>query len=555
MNLHTLHSQGQKMLVKTVFGILSLLLLGGIVSNSSIAQENRAPVFTAGNTLTVSVPEDTAPGKHIGAPVAATDPDEDPLRYSLGGKDAETFHIGRKTGQLRTHKPLNYETKNTYSVTITVSDGNGGEATIDVTIRVTDVQQNRAPVFTAGNTLTVSVPEDTVSGKHIGAPVAATDPDEDKLRYSLGGTDAGAFRVGKKTGQLRTHKPLDYETKNRYAVTITASDGNGGKATINVTINVTDIQENTAPVFTDGDETSRSVPENTASGKHIGAPVAATDPDEDTLRYSLGGTDATSFRVGKKTGQLRTRTPLDYETKNRYVVTITVSDGNGGTDTIDVTIDVTDVDENRAPSFTNRNFVIILVLENTASGEPMGAPVSATDPDGDELTYSLGGTDADAFRIDTKTGQLLTHKPLDYETKNTYVVTIIVSDANGGEATTGRRIWLINMPGAPGAHARQAPPAETALLANYPNPFNPETWIPYQLSKPAEVTVTLYNMQGVIVRELALGHKPAGVYWSRSRAVHWDGRNASGEKVATGVYFYTFTAGDYTATRKMLIRK
>ena len=75
------------------------------------------------------------------------------------------------------------------------------------------------------------------------------------------------------------------------------------------------------------------------------------------------------------------------------------------------------------------------------------------------------------------------------------------------------------------------------------------------MSKPAEVTVTLYNMQGVIVRELALGHKPAGVYWSRSRAVHWDGRNASGEKVATGVYFYTFTAGDYTATRKMLIRK
>ena len=96
---------------------------------------------------------------------------------------------------------------------------------------------------------------------------------------------------------------------------------------------------------------------------------------------------------------------------------------------------------------------------------------------------------------------------------------------------------------------------ETALLANYPNPFNPETWIPYQLAKPAEVTLTIYDIQGVVVRELKLGHQAAGVYQSRSRAIHWDGRNAFGEKVATGVYFYTLKAGDFTATRKMVITK
>ena len=98
-------------------------------------------------------------------------------------------------------------------------------------------------------------------------------------------------------------------------------------------------------------------------------------------------------------------------------------------------------------------------------------------------------------------------------------------------------------------------PKETALLANYPNPFNPETWIPYQLSKPADVTLTIYAIDGQVVRQLALGHQPAGIYQNRSRAAYWDGRNALGEPVASGVYFYTLTAGDFTATRKMLIRK
>ena len=98
-------------------------------------------------------------------------------------------------------------------------------------------------------------------------------------------------------------------------------------------------------------------------------------------------------------------------------------------------------------------------------------------------------------------------------------------------------------------------PKETVLLSNYPNPFNPETWIPYKLSKPAEVTVAIYAMDGRLIRTLALGHQPAGVYENKSRAAYWDGKNELGEPVASGVYFYTLTAGEFTATRKMLIRK
>ena len=96
---------------------------------------------------------------------------------------------------------------------------------------------------------------------------------------------------------------------------------------------------------------------------------------------------------------------------------------------------------------------------------------------------------------------------------------------------------------------------ETVLLPNFPNPFNPETWIPYQLANPADVTVRIYAADGKLVRTLALGHQGVGKYYQRSRAAYWDGRNAVGESVSSGVYFYTLTAGDFTATRKMLIRK
>ena len=98
-------------------------------------------------------------------------------------------------------------------------------------------------------------------------------------------------------------------------------------------------------------------------------------------------------------------------------------------------------------------------------------------------------------------------------------------------------------------------PEETALLANYPNPFNPETWIPYQLAESAEVTLTIYDTNGQLVQRLEVGHQAAGMYQSRSRAVYWDGRNQLGESVASGLYFYTLTTGDFTATRRMLILK
>ena len=98
-------------------------------------------------------------------------------------------------------------------------------------------------------------------------------------------------------------------------------------------------------------------------------------------------------------------------------------------------------------------------------------------------------------------------------------------------------------------------PKETVLLPNYPNPFNPETWIPYQLANSTDVTLRIYSADGHLVRTLALGNQSPGIYQNRSRAAYWDGKNGLGEPVASGVYFYTLTAGNFTATRRMVIRK
>ena len=98
-------------------------------------------------------------------------------------------------------------------------------------------------------------------------------------------------------------------------------------------------------------------------------------------------------------------------------------------------------------------------------------------------------------------------------------------------------------------------PDFTRLRQNYPNPFNPETWLPYELAEPGLVVITIYDVTGALVRTLVLGHQAAGLYLDSSKAAHWDGRNAAGERVGSGLYFYHLRAGDYQATRKMLILK
>ena len=315
------------------------------------------------------------------------------------------FQVGSITGKLSFKASPNYEgpgdagTNNMYQVTVqaTVSDNENPRhfATQEVTVRVTDV--NEAPVFskTTDNLEISENPDDPEKeppsaagylyllnrgvGKptattpaapdlDVGIPVVAVDDDNtgtlitglddisstrqliDGLTYELSGADAGPFHIVPATGQILTLEKLDYEAKNEYKVTVTAEDPSGLKGSIDLTIEVIDVDEtpivtpdpnvNQAPSFSSS-STTRTIEENTRAGQDIGIPVTATDTD--SLTYTLSGTDALSFSITSSTGQLKTKAALDYETKRSYSsVVVTARDPGGLTDTITVTINVTD---------------------------------------------------------------------------------------------------------------------------------------------------------------------------------------------------------------------
>ena len=413
--------------------------------NIKVTDVDEAPSFSGGDTTTRSVAENVSTGTSVGSAVSATDPEEENLTYTLGGTDASSFSISSTTGQLTTSTAIDYETKSSYTVTVTASDGTNS-TDITVTISVTDLNEDltqNAPVFTEGTSTTRSIAENTTTGTNIGSAVSATDADVGTtLAYSLSGTDAPSFGIVGSTGQLQTSGALDYEERSSYTVTVTVSDGNLSD-TITVTINVTDA--NDAPTFDDGISTTRAVGEEVDIGTIVGNPVDAVDQDRDVLNYTLSGTDATSFTIDSSTGQLKTAVELDFDTKRTYSVVVTATDNETGTetdtdlplsDTITVTININQYfPGSQPPAFDELADDLFATIsrsvdENAASGTDIGSPVSATDPDNDELTYSLpdGQLDNDSFSIESTNGQLETSADLNHETKDTYRVFIVVTD-------------------------------------------------------------------------------------------------------------------------------
>ena len=287
---------------------------------------------------------------------------------------------------------------------------------------------NRAPMFIEDSPTTRFIEENTAPGFAIGNPVSATNEDDDTLEYTLGGTDGASFSIDSATGQLKTSDPLNYEVKDSYSVLVTASDNEGDTAEITVTISVTN--GNDAPMFTDASPADRSVEENTVSGEFFGTPVSATDEDDDTLTYTIALLVPGAFGIESTTGQLKTSAALDYETKGLYWATVYVSDNRGGTASITVRIGVTDA--NDAPMFTEEDPATRVIIESAASGTNIGHAVSATDEDDDMLEYSLSGTDAGSFSINSSTGRLSTNTQLDYDTQSSYSVTVSVFDNKGG---------------------------------------------------------------------------------------------------------------------------
>ena len=333
---------------------------------------------------------------------------------------------------------------------LTVTDAGGLSADAETTIGVgppPEREPNRAPTFDANIDTVLTVAENSAAGVNVGSPITATDPEGDTPAYSLSGADAASFQIDAATGQVQTRSGVvyDYEARPAYSLAVSADDGKGLSASIPVTVNLTDVNE--APAFDEGASATRQVAENSPAGTSVGLPLTATDADEDTLTYTLSGVDAGSFEIDAATGQLTTKEGVtyDYETRPAYSLAVIAADGKGLSASIPVTVNLTDVNE--APAFDEGASATRQVAENSAAGVNVGEAITATDRDGDTLTYSLSGADAGSFEIDAATGQLLTKAGVtyDYETRSTYSVAVEVSDGNGGAATVAVTVSLTDV--------------------------------------------------------------------------------------------------------------
>ena len=491
----------------------------------TVADVDEPPEFSV-ETASRTIAENTTTGVAIGDPVTATDPDTgDTPAYTLGGTDAAFFDIDASTGQLRTQAALDHETKSSYTVTVTASDG-ALTAAVDVTVTVTNIDE--------AGTVTLSTDQPPARAE---ITAALTDPDEGVSgavwqweRSSDGSTGWAGIGTGSPS-----YTPVDGDVGYHLRATASYTDGHGpGKTAQAASTQAVQAGANRPPEF-DSATATREVPENTEAGENIGAPVTANDPDTgNTQTYTLEGADADSFDIDSASGQIQTKPGVtyDHESKSSYSVTVKADDNNGGTATIDVTITVADVDEagtvtlstkqpparaeitaaltdpdegvtgavwqwersgdgstgwagigtgspsytpvdgdvgyhlratasytdghgpgktaqavstqavqagaNRPPEFDSAT-ATREVPANTEAGENIGDPVTATDPDNDTLTYTLGGVDADSFDIGRSTGQITVGAgtTLVYETKSSYTVSVTAADPSGSSAVIG----------------------------------------------------------------------------------------------------------------------
>ena len=506
--------------------------------------------------ITREVAENTPKGVSVGAPVAATDSEGDVLTYTLDGTNASLFSIDVATGQLRTSAPLNTEGEPVYTVTVTATDPSFTDAAdndvIMVTINVTNVDED--PELTGPASARVA---ENTAINDTGATYMATD-DEDgaggvPVVLTLSGTDADVFSIVEGVVTFKAvpnfEAPKDAGKDNVYNITVVATDSDGQTDEMGVIVTVTNVNEdgtvtlsllqprigspvtatlsdvdgavsdvkwqwaksatatgtyedidgatassytpvatddpattdhamflratarytdpegsdtavsdpsemdfsaveiddtNRAPKFADlddkmdGDQTDqeREIAENTAAGEYIGEPadaVTATDPNMDSLTYSLGGTDGASFNIERNTGRLQTKASLDREEQDTHMVTVTATDPSGLSATVNVTIKITDMEED--PTLTGP--ASPRVAENTSTATAVATYVAMDDEDdntGTAIRWSLTGTDGALFSI---TGGVLRFKiSPNYEavaaqaTGNTYEVTVVATDSD-----------------------------------------------------------------------------------------------------------------------------
>ena len=298
---------------------------------------NDAPVYSAASTNASFVENAAVTNVVHDASTGASDVDGDTLTYSISGTDAGSFDVDSASGDVTFKTSPNYETKNSYSLTLTSTDGSGATATQALTVTVTDA--NDSPVFSAA-TATGSVAENAATSTQIFDANSTDEDTGDTLTYSLTGTDANLVDIDASTGVVTLKGSADFEAKTSYSFNVVASDGTS-TATQAVTVSVTNVNE--APTVTSS--TAGSVAENAATSSVIYT-AAASDVDvSDTISYSVSGTDSSLLNIDTSTGEVTLKTSADYETKSTYSFDVVATDAAGLTDAETVTVSVSDIND------------------------------------------------------------------------------------------------------------------------------------------------------------------------------------------------------------------
>lgn len=409
---------------------------GGQATSSltvTVSDENDSLRFI-GTPYSVSLDEDVSIGTIV-LQVSAIDEDSsDSLTYTLSGTNSSDFSIASSSGVITTAVNLDYESINSYSLTVAVSDGTDSISQA-VTISITD--KNDAPTFVAAP-YSITVAENTTTSSLL--TVSAADQDTaDTLNFLLLGSGSELFSIHLTSGVVALTTALDYEVTSFYSLTVRVSDSNGGVATTSLTLTVSDV--NDSPQFL-GAPYSATISENLPSGSDV-IKITAIDADDDYLTYSLSGTNSGHFQISSSSGLIETTQELDYETLNSYSLTVSVSDGTLSI-TASLTITVTNI--NDAPYVTNLP-ANITVVENDVTAAVID--VNATDPDDNNITFTLSGTGSDDFVINSATGRITLSVPLNYELQALYSLTVRVSDGMGGVAAESLTVITVNQNDAP----------------------------------------------------------------------------------------------------------
>ena len=399
---------------------------------------NQPPAFSS-DTATRSVDENEAVGTNVGAAFTASDPESNTITYSITGTNTGGFTV-TSAGRIQTGQVLDREDTDSYTVNLRAA-ATGGNDNITVTITVNNV--NEAPSYSEDST-TRSVPENSTGGTDVGLEVLAMDPDfGDSLAYTLY-NGLSRFTIGSGTGQIQvaSNANLDYEGTNSYDVTVRATDNAGLYDEISVTINITNEVEAARLA-------GLTVPSSGVN--RTGATVEATlfngDGASTTVYFrhrtppNSGSWSATASEITSGTSVNHDITGLTENTTYEVEASLDSSFPNAGLEDEEFTTTA-----NNAPAFSS-SAVTRQVHENRLHGTAVGDPVTATDSDGDALTYTLGGTDAASFDIDDSTAQITvaTGTDLDYETKESYSVTVTATDTFSATGSTTVTIEVLDI--------------------------------------------------------------------------------------------------------------